>query len=99
MAKQISEQGKLLQKRKKATKGKRVRLEGITIYITTDILRVAREEEARIKIKKLRGRLRKVIIVKSSTKEEDEVSKDLLDSLDKELVVRTRRVVFSYIKV
>jgi hypothetical protein len=34
MAKQISEQGKLLQKSKKATKGKRVRLEGVVVYIT-----------------------------------------------------------------
>jgi hypothetical protein len=62
-------------------------------------LRVAREEEARVKIKKLRGCLRKVIIIKTTSKEEDKVSKDNLDNLNKELVVRTRRAVFSYIEI
>ena len=76
-----------------------MRLEGISIYITADVLRIARKEEAKKKIKKPRGRPHKVIIVKSSAKEEDKVSKNLLDSLDKELVVRRRRVVFSHVEV
>ena len=63
------------------------------------MLRVAREEEARVKTKKLRGRLRKVIIIKTTSKEKDKVSKDNLDYLDKEPVVRTRRATFSYIEV
>ena len=52
-------------------------------------MRVAREKEARVKIKKLRGRLYKVIIIKTTSKEKDKVSKNNLDYLDKELVVRT----------
>jgi hypothetical protein len=63
------------------------------------VLRVARKEEARVVVKKLRGRPRKVIITKASKEEEDKDSKDLLDSFIKELVARRRRAVFSYVKV
>jgi hypothetical protein len=37
-----------------------------------DVLHVAREEEVRAKIKKPRGRSRKIVIIKTFTKEEDE---------------------------
>lgn len=98
-AKQLADQSELLRKRKKAKKGKRVRLEGVSIYTTADVLRIAREEEAKVIIKKPRGRPRKVIIVEASTDEEDGVSEDLLDSSDEEPVARTRRAVLSHVAV
>jgi hypothetical protein len=98
-AKQISDQAKLLQKRKKAKKGKRVRLKGVSVYTTAEVLRIAREEEARIQEKKPRGRPRKVIKIKSSTEDEDEVSEDSLDSFDEAPVKRRRGAVFSHVEV
>jgi hypothetical protein len=98
-AKQLADQSELLRKRKKAKKGKRVRLEGVSIYTTADVLRVAREEEARVATKRPRGRPRKVIIVETSSEEEDEVSEDSSDSSDEEPVVRRRRAVFSHIEI
>ena len=44
-AKQLADQAELLKKRKKAKKGKRVQLNSISIYTTTDVLRITREEE------------------------------------------------------
>jgi hypothetical protein len=99
IAKQLANQSELLKKRKKITKEKRIRLKGVSVYMTTDILRIAREEEAQLKTKKLKGRLRKIIKIESSTKDEDKVSKDLLDSFNELPPARRRRVVFSYIKI
>jgi hypothetical protein len=99
MAKQMSKQAELLQKHKKAKIGKRVRLEGVSIYTIADVLCIAREEETQVKIKKPRGRPHKVIIIESSNEEEDEVSEELIDSLDEEPVVCTQRAVFSHIEV
>ncbi len=90
MAKQIADQSELLRKRKKAKKGKRVRLEGVAIYTTEDILRIAREEEAKSTIKRPRGRPRKVIISETSTGEEDKESDNSLDSIDEPPATRRR---------
>jgi hypothetical protein len=98
-AKQIADQAKLLQKRKKVSRGKRVRLEGVSVYTTAEVLRVAREEEARVEAKKPRGRPRKVIKIESSTEEEDEVSEDSLDSFNEAPVKRRRGAVFSHVEV
>jgi hypothetical protein len=38
MAKQIADQSELLRKQKRAKKGKRVRLEGVAIYTTENIV-------------------------------------------------------------
>jgi hypothetical protein len=99
MAKQISDKSELLCKRKKVARGKRVRLEGVSIYMTADVLRVAREEEAQVEIKKPWGRPRKVIIIETTSEEEDEVSEHNLDYLDKEPMARTWRAVFSHVEV
>jgi hypothetical protein len=52
MAKQIADQNELLHKRKKAKKRKRVQLEGISIYTTAEVLRIAREAKAKAKTKR-----------------------------------------------
>jgi hypothetical protein len=98
-AKQIAEQSELLRKRKKVKKGKRVRLEGVSVYTTAEVLRIAREEEARVKAKKPRGRLRKVIIVETSSDDEDEDSEDLLDYFIEKLSIRRQGAVLSHIKI
>jgi predicted alpha-1,6-mannanase (GH76 family) len=72
-AKQLAELGEL---RKKAKKGKRVRLEGVAVYTTAEVLRIARGEEAKTATKKRRGPQKKVVLVESSSEEEDEVSKE-----------------------
>ena len=53
-------------------------------------MRIAREAEAKPIIKRLRGRLRKAIIVEEDSEEEAKDLESLLDSLDKALVKRTR---------
>jgi hypothetical protein len=98
-AKQLAEQCELLRKRKKAKKGERVRLEGITVYTTTDMLRIAREEEARVVAKKPRGRPRKVNIVKTSSEDKDKDSIDLLSSFIETPTKRRRVAVFSHVEV
>ncbi len=93
MAKQISDQSELLQKRKKAKKakkGKRVRLEGVSIYTTAEVLRIAREAKAEPTTKRPRGRPRKAVIVESSSEEEAEDLGFSSDSSDEEPVKRTR---------
>jgi hypothetical protein len=90
MAKQISDQSELLRKRKKALKGKRVKLDGISIYTTAEVLRIAREAEAKPTIKRPRGRPRKAVIVELSSEEEAEDSDHSLDSLDEAPAKRTR---------
>jgi hypothetical protein len=63
------------------------------------VLRIAREKEARVEVKKLRGRLRKVILVKSSSDDEDEVSNNLVDSFIKTPRKRRRGVVLSHVEI
>jgi hypothetical protein len=63
------------------------------------VLRVAREKEARVEVKKLRGRPRKVILVESSSDDEDEVSDNLVDSFIETPRKRRRGAVLSHIKI
>ena len=98
-AKQIAEQSELLRKRKKARNGKRVRLDGVHVYTTAEILRVAREEEAKQATKRPRSRAKKVIIVETSDEEEDEVSKSSESEFYHSPVTRGRRAVASHVEV
>jgi hypothetical protein len=98
-AKQIAEQSELLRKRKKARKGKRVRLEGVHVYTTEDILRIAREEEADQPTKRPRGRPKKVIIVETSDEEENQVSESSESEFYRSPVMRGRRAVASHVEV
>jgi hypothetical protein len=98
-AKQIAEQSELLRKRKKVKKGKRVRLEGVSVYTTAEVLRIAREEEARVEAKKPRGRPRKVIIVETSSDDEDEDSEDLLDYFIEKPSMRRQGAVLSHVEI
>jgi hypothetical protein len=99
MAKQIAEQSELLKRRKKARKGKRVRLEGVHVYSTADILRVAREEEAKQATKKPRGRPKKVVIIETTDDEEDEVSESSDSEFYRSPVTRGRRAVASHVEI
>jgi hypothetical protein len=99
MAKHMADQSELLRKRKKATKAERVRLQGVSIYTTADILRIAREEEARLKKKKPKKRPRKVVIIETSTEEEDEVSESSSDESYHAPVLRRRCAVLSHVAV
>lgn len=90
MAKQLAEQSELLKKRKKATKGKRVKLDGVHIYSTAEVLRIAREEEAQPVIKRPRGRPRKVILEELSIEEEARDSDDSFPSIGEAPVKRRR---------
>ncbi len=69
-AKQLADQAELLKKRKKAKKGKRVRLEGVSIYTTADVLRVAREKEVMTATNKRRGPHKEIILIESSSAHE-----------------------------
>ena len=69
------------------------------VYTTEDILRVAREEEAKAAIKRPRGRPKKVIIIETLDKEEDKVSKSLEIEYYRSLVIYRRRIVASYIEI
>lgn len=94
-ARQIADQSKLLQKRKKAQKGKRVQLEGQFIYTTAEVLRIAREAEAKPTTKRPRGRPRKIVVVEEDSEEEPEGSDYSEDSLEEGPAKRTRRAVRS----
>ena len=75
-AKQLADQQQLLNKRNKHTRGKRVRLEGVVVYSSEDILKVAREEEApkqKPGPKRSRGRPRKRPIQELETESEIEL--------------------------
>ena len=90
MAKQLAEQSELLKKRKKATKGKRVKLDGVHIYSTAEVLHIAREEEAQPVIKRPRGCPRKVILEELSIGEEARDSDDSFPSIGEAPVKRRR---------
>jgi hypothetical protein len=76
MAKQLAEKDELLKKRKKAKTGKRVLLEGVSVYTTADVLRIAREAEAATAARKHTKRQRKEKIPEIKTEVEDEESDD-----------------------
>ena len=71
LVKQNAEQSQLLRKRKRATKGKRIQLEGVAVVSSENIERVAREAEGESHAKRPRGRPRKQIIEKSESESED----------------------------
>ena len=98
-ARQIAEQSELLRKRKKATKGKRVRLDGVTVYTTAEVLRIAREEEARTEAKRPRGRPHKVVIIERSSEEEDNDTEDDFDNYLETPDARGRYAVFSHVEI
>jgi hypothetical protein len=99
MARQLAEQSELLRKRKKPSTGKRVRLEGQSIFTTPEVLRVAREAEVKKTTKRPRGRPRKVQIVEKDSEDEDKVSEDNLESSDEEPVSRRRSARFSHVAI
>ena len=73
-------QNKLLQTRKKHTKGKRVKLDGVTVYSITKILKNAREKEAKkqtVNPKRPRSRPRKRPIEELEKNNEKEVLETL----------------------
>jgi hypothetical protein len=72
MGKQLAEKDELLKKRKKPTRGKRVQLDGVSIYTTAEVLRIAREAETTTVAKKRTKRQRKEKTPELSTKEEDD---------------------------
>jgi hypothetical protein len=72
MAKQLAEKDELLKKRKKPSRGKRVQLDGVSIYTTAEVLRIAREAEAATVAKKRTKRQRKEKPPELSTEEEDD---------------------------
>ncbi len=98
-AKQIAEQSELLRKRKRARKGKRVRLEGVHVYTTEEVLQVAREEEAKQATKRPRGRPKKVVIIETSDEGEDEVSESSEEEFYRSPVTRGRRAVASHVEI
>jgi hypothetical protein len=98
-ARVIAEQSELLKKRKKAIRGKRVQLEGQSIFSTPEILRVAREAEVKQITKRPRGRPRKVQIIEKDSEDEDEVSDDSIDSFDEEPAPRRRCARFSHVAI
>ena len=99
MAKQIADQSELLQKRKKAKKGKRIRLEGVSIYTTEDVLRIAREEEAKSVRKKRRTSKQTVKIIETSDEEEYQVSESSETEYYRSPVTRGRRAVALHVQV
>ena len=75
-AKQLADQQQLLNKGNKHTRCKRVRLEGVVVYSSEDILKVAREEEApkrSSQSRRPRGRPRKRPIQEVETESEKEL--------------------------
>lgn len=75
------------------------RLGGVHVYTTEDVLRVAREEEAKAAIKRPWGRLKKVVIIETSDEEEDEVSESSETEYYCSLVMRGRRAVASHVEI
>jgi hypothetical protein len=76
-----------------------VRLEGVAVYTTAEVLRIAREEEAKTATKKRRGPQKKVVLVESSSEEEDEVSKESEQEVYRSPVTRRRCAVLSHVRV
>lgn len=83
-AKQLAEQSQLLYKRNKRSRGKRVKLDGIFVYTTEEVLQVAREAEVKRTTKRPRGRPRKVVVVESADEDEAEDPENTSSSSDEE---------------
>jgi hypothetical protein len=101
MAKQLAEKDALLEKRKKMKTGKRVRLEGVMVYSTAEVLRVTREEEANAeaRVKKKRKTQRKRVILVSSESDDEDDSFIILGSDAEAPATRTRSAIFSHVEV
>lgn len=99
LSKEVIQQAELLRKRKKTRKGKRVRLDGVHVYTTEEVLRVAREEEAKSATKRPQGRPKKVIIIETSDKEEDKVPKSSETEIYQSPVICGRRAVASHVLI
>ena len=89
--KQLAELKSLLKIRKKHIKGKRVRLEGVTVYNTPQILKVAYEEEKTPILKRSLGRLRKRFIEEIDLESEDKAIKILFIVSDIDLKQNVNR--------
>lgn len=57
--KEVKEYKELLETRKKRTKGKRIKLQGIFVFSTEEVLKIVREAEVKTIEKRPRGRPRK----------------------------------------
>ena len=73
-----------------------MKLDGVFIYTTAEVLRVAREAEEKRATKRPRGRPRKVVIVESEDEEEAEEPEDTSSSSDEEPVPRRRYITRSH---
>lgn len=98
-AKELAEKDELLKKRKKPSRGKRVQLDGVSIYTTAEVLRITREAEAATVARKRTKRQPKEKMPESSTEEEDEDSDDSFDVFILEPATRSRRAVLSHILI
>jgi hypothetical protein len=99
MAKQLAEKDELLKKRKKAKTGKRVLLEGVSVYTMADVLRVAREAEAATAARKRTKRQRKEKTPETETEEEDEDSDDSFEFIVDGPMMRRRGAVLSHVMI
>ena len=91
LRKQCKEQEDLLKARKTHKRGKRVRLEGVHVFSTQQVLEIAREAEAERPAKRSRGRPRKRPVVEKEQEDEDEVSEYSHTTSEDELALVVRR--------
>jgi hypothetical protein len=82
LRKRVEDQNTLLNMRKTRKTGKRVKLEGVTVYSTPDVLRVAREAETKPETKRPRGRPRKRPIEEIESDDNDSSSSSIIEVLN-----------------
>ena len=99
LRKQVKLQEELLNIRKKRTRGKRVRLEGVYIYSIPEVLRIARETKTKPVAKRPRGRPRKRPIEEVEEEEEAEELENLSSESELELNESVARRTRSRIEV
>ena len=83
---------KILNTRKKCTKGKRVALEGKFVFSTQEVLDIARATEAETEVKKRRKRPRKRAINEILDEKEIKVVETESQSSDSDCIVVARRM-------
>ena len=96
---QVKLQNELLNTRKKRTRGKRVRLEGVRVYSTPEVLRVAREVESKPVAKRPRGRPRKRPIEEVADEDEAEELESSSSESESQLIESVARRTRSNINV
>ena len=69
------------------------------VYTIEEVLRVAREEEAKSAIKKPRGRPKKVVIIETLDKEKDKVSESSESEYYRSPIIYGRRAVAAHMLV